>query len=97
MTDRNDAQRQAVLVPRQDGHFAGRVAFITGATSGIDRATDAPFFNGIVRIGEFDAAAATRARRRDRLIAVANARSANRPARRWRPLSAASAATVDSL
>jgi NAD(P)-dependent dehydrogenase (short-subunit alcohol dehydrogenase family) len=39
MTDRNDAQRQAVGVPRQDGHFAGKVASITGATSGIDRAT----------------------------------------------------------
>ena len=28
MTERNDAQRQAVVVPRQDGHFAGKVAFI---------------------------------------------------------------------
>jgi hypothetical protein len=36
MTDRNDAQRQAVVVPRQDGHGAGEAAFITGATSGIE-------------------------------------------------------------
>jgi hypothetical protein len=43
MTDRNDAQRQAVVVPRQDGHFAGKVASITGATSGIDRATALAF------------------------------------------------------
>ena len=43
MTDRNDAQRQAVVVPRQDGHFGGKVAFITGATSGIDRATALAF------------------------------------------------------
>jgi NADP-dependent 3-hydroxy acid dehydrogenase YdfG len=43
MTDHNDAQRQAAVVPRQDGHFAGKVAFITAATSGIDRATALAF------------------------------------------------------
>ena len=43
MTDRIDAQSQAVVVPRQDGHLAGKVAFITGATSGMGRATALAF------------------------------------------------------
>jgi quercetin dioxygenase-like cupin family protein len=43
MTERNDAQRQAVVVPRQDGHFAGKVAFVTGAASGIGRAAALAF------------------------------------------------------
>ena len=43
MTECNDAQRQAAVVPGQDGRFAGKVAFITGATSGIGRATALAF------------------------------------------------------
>jgi NAD(P)-dependent dehydrogenase (short-subunit alcohol dehydrogenase family) len=43
MTERNDAQTQTVVVPRQDGRFAGKVAFVTGATSGIGRATTLAF------------------------------------------------------
>ena len=43
MTERNDAQRQTVVVPRQDWSFAGKVAFVTAATSGIGRATALAF------------------------------------------------------
>jgi NAD(P)-dependent dehydrogenase (short-subunit alcohol dehydrogenase family) len=37
MTERHETQRQSVVVPRRDRRFAGKVAFITGATSGIGR------------------------------------------------------------
>jgi hypothetical protein len=43
VTERSDAEGQAVAVPRQDGRFAGEVAFVTGATSGIGRATALAF------------------------------------------------------
>jgi orotate phosphoribosyltransferase len=43
VTERSDAEGQAVAVPRQDGLFAGEVAFVTGATSGIGRATALAF------------------------------------------------------
>jgi NAD(P)-dependent dehydrogenase (short-subunit alcohol dehydrogenase family) len=43
VTEPSDAQRQAAVVPSQDGRFAGKVAFVTGATSGIDRATALAF------------------------------------------------------
>jgi NAD(P)-dependent dehydrogenase (short-subunit alcohol dehydrogenase family) len=43
MTGHDDAQRQAAVGPRQDGRFAGKVAFVTGATSGIGRATALAF------------------------------------------------------
>jgi hypothetical protein len=43
VTARNDAKRKAAVVPGQDGHLAGKVAFITGATSGIDHATALAF------------------------------------------------------
>lgn len=39
MTERNDAETQTVVAPRQDGRFNGKVAFVTGATSGIGHAT----------------------------------------------------------
>jgi NAD(P)-dependent dehydrogenase (short-subunit alcohol dehydrogenase family) len=57
MTDRNDAERQAVVVPRQDGHFAGEVAFITGATNGIDRATALAFTREGASVAAADVAA----------------------------------------
>jgi NAD(P)-dependent dehydrogenase (short-subunit alcohol dehydrogenase family) len=43
VTDRSDLQRQAVVFPRQDGRFVDKVAFVTGATSGIGRATALEF------------------------------------------------------
>ena len=43
MTERSDAEPQTVVAPRQDGRFAGKVAFVTGATSGIGRATALAF------------------------------------------------------
>src|SRR3954447_23634232 len=43
MTEPSDARRQAEVAPRQTGRFAGRVAFVTGATSGIGRATALAF------------------------------------------------------
>src|SRR3954464_319503 len=43
MTEPSDARRQAEVAPRQAGRFAGKVAFVTGATSGIGRATALAF------------------------------------------------------
>jgi NAD(P)-dependent dehydrogenase (short-subunit alcohol dehydrogenase family) len=43
MTKRSDAETQTVVAPRQDGRFNGKVAFVTGATSGIGPATGLAF------------------------------------------------------
>jgi NADP-dependent 3-hydroxy acid dehydrogenase YdfG len=43
MTESNDADTQTVVASRQDGRFDGKVAFVTGATSGIGRATALAF------------------------------------------------------
>jgi NAD(P)-dependent dehydrogenase (short-subunit alcohol dehydrogenase family) len=43
MTERNDAQRHTVGASRHDGRFNGKVAFVSGASSGIGRATALTF------------------------------------------------------
>jgi hypothetical protein len=43
VSERSDAERQAVAVRCQDGRFAGKVAFVTGLTSDIGRATALAF------------------------------------------------------
>jgi NAD(P)-dependent dehydrogenase (short-subunit alcohol dehydrogenase family) len=43
MTERSDAEMQRVVAPRQDGRFNAKVAFVTGATSGIGCATALAF------------------------------------------------------
>jgi NAD(P)-dependent dehydrogenase (short-subunit alcohol dehydrogenase family) len=43
MTERNDAQRHTVVASRHDGRFNGKVAFVSGASSGIGRATALTF------------------------------------------------------
>jgi NAD(P)-dependent dehydrogenase (short-subunit alcohol dehydrogenase family) len=43
MTDHTDAHTQTALAARQHGRFAGKVAVVTGATSGIGRATALAF------------------------------------------------------
>jgi NAD(P)-dependent dehydrogenase (short-subunit alcohol dehydrogenase family) len=43
VTERSDAERQSAAVFRQDGRFAGKVAFVTAAASGIGRATALAF------------------------------------------------------
>jgi NAD(P)-dependent dehydrogenase (short-subunit alcohol dehydrogenase family) len=43
MNEATDAHTQTAINARQHGRFAGRVAFVTGATSGIGRATALAF------------------------------------------------------
>jgi NAD(P)-dependent dehydrogenase (short-subunit alcohol dehydrogenase family) len=43
MNEPTDADTQTAIAPRQDGRFAGKIAIVTGATSGIGRATALAF------------------------------------------------------
>jgi NAD(P)-dependent dehydrogenase (short-subunit alcohol dehydrogenase family) len=43
VTERNDAEEQLMGAGNEDGRFAGKVAFVTGAASGIGRAAALAF------------------------------------------------------
>jgi NAD(P)-dependent dehydrogenase (short-subunit alcohol dehydrogenase family) len=74
MTEPDDARPETVVAPRQDGRFAGRVAFVSGATSGIGRATALAFAREGASVVVADVAAAGN-RETARLIDQAGGRS----------------------
>jgi ankyrin repeat protein len=87
VTERNDAERQAAVGPRQDGRFAGKVAFITGSTSAIGRATALAFAREGASVVVADIAASSLASGGARTTIVSRARGRNRSAGRAVPTS----------
>ena len=57
MTERGDAETQTVVASRHDGRFNGKVAFVSGASSGIGRATALAFAREGASLVVSDAAA----------------------------------------
>jgi NAD(P)-dependent dehydrogenase (short-subunit alcohol dehydrogenase family) len=74
MSEPTDAHRQTATAPRRDGRFTGKVAFVTGASSGIGRATALAFAREGASVVVADVAADAN-RETARLIEQAGGRS----------------------